>query len=241
MAERWQLTFMNRKAVSKVALFMVAGAVTACNSTENLYGQGPWGPASTPRSYPAYSAPWGGRPAVPTYGIAVQPFDEPIHMVESPSRFARKGYEAHLEPELPPGPLPSRPGFDVGSAPEPLPAPDPQYPSPAQLGTNDDVQASAPGVFRPPHRPSSYAGMWNARVSSTSCRVQLSSVPSLDLYKASSQGCSNGALKTVNGWSISDNHVILFSRGQVVARLSGAEAALSGTLNGSETALTMTR
>jgi hypothetical protein len=66
-------------------------------------------------------------------------------------------------------------------------------------------------------------------------------VPSLDLYKATAQGCSGSALKTVNGWSIRDNQVILFSRGQVVARLSGAEAALSGTLNGSETELTMTR
>jgi hypothetical protein len=83
--------------------------------------------------------------------------------------------------------------------------------------------------------------MWKASVNSASCRIQLSSVPSLDLYKASAQGCSSNALKSVNGWSIRDGQVILFSRGQVVARLSGAEAALSGTLNGSEAALTMTR
>jgi len=83
--------------------------------------------------------------------------------------------------------------------------------------------------------------MWKASLGSASCRIQLSSVPSLDLYKASAQGCSSNVLKTVNGWSIRDDQVILFSRGQVVARLSGAEAALSGRLNGSETELTMTR
>jgi hypothetical protein len=83
--------------------------------------------------------------------------------------------------------------------------------------------------------------MWKASVGSASCRIQLSSVPSLDLYRASAQGCSSNALKTVNGWSIRDSQVILFSRGQVVARLSGAEAALSGRLNGSEAELTMRR
>jgi hypothetical protein len=83
--------------------------------------------------------------------------------------------------------------------------------------------------------------VWKANVGSSSCRIQLSSTPSLDLYKASAQGCSNAALNMVSGWSFRDDQVILYSRGQVVARLSGAEAALAGTLNGSETGLTMTR
>ncbi|MBD2745539.1 AprI/Inh family metalloprotease inhibitor [Microvirga sp. BT688] len=150
----------------------------------------------------------------------------------------RKGYEVHLEPELPPL---DRPALDAGSGPETLPAPAPQQFASSQRENGADAQASAPGVFTPPQRPSSYAGMWKASVGSASCRIQLSSVPSLDLYKASVQACSNNALKTVNGWSIRDNQVILFSRGQVVARLSGAEAALSGRLNDSEAALTMTR
>ncbi|MBF9195888.1 AprI/Inh family metalloprotease inhibitor [Microvirga terrestris] len=153
----------------------------------------------------------------------------------------RRGYEARLEPELPPGPLLDRPALGGSSGEKPLSVPVPQQPAASQRETNADVQASAPGVFTPPQRPSSYAGMWKASVGSASCRIQLSSVPSLDLYKASAQGCSSNALKTVNGWSINDNRVILFSRGQVVARLSGVEAALSGTLSGSEAALTMTR
>ncbi len=241
MPERWRLTFMNRKSVSKAAMFVVAGMVSACSSTEGPYRQGPWGHASTPRSYPAYSAPWGRPTVVPAYGVAVHPVHEPIHVVEAPLHLAPKGYEVRLEPELPPRPLRDRSAFDLGLGPEPLPVPNPQYPTPVQRETGADVQASAPGVFTLPQRPSSYAGTWKASIGSTSCRIQLSSVPSLDLYKASAQGCSSDALKTVNAWSIRDNQVILFSRGQVIARLSGAEAALSGSLSGSGAELTMTR
>lgn len=240
MAECWRLTSMNRKSVSKAAMFMVAGTVSACNSTGNLYSQGPWGPASTPRSYPAYSAPWGGQPAS-GYGATIQPLRDQIHVTEAPLPLIQKGYGVPLEPELPPRPHIERPALDTGSSPETLYADVPQHSASAQRESVADAQASAPGVFTPPQRPSSYAGMWKASVGSTSCRIQLSSVPSLDLYKASAQGCASNALKAVNGWSIRDGQVTLFSRGQVIARLSGAEAALSGTLNGSETALTMTR
>jgi len=222
-------------------MLMVAGMVSACNSTEGPYRQGPWGHASTPRSYPAYSAPWGAKPVVPPYAVAVQPAYEPLHVMGTPLHPIRRGHEIHFEPELPPGPLLDRPVLDAGLGPEPLPAPDPQHIASGQRENSADTRASAPGVFTPPQRPSSYAGMWKASVGSVSCRIQLSSVPSLDIYKATAQGCSDHALKSVNGWNIRDSQVILFSRGQVVARLSGAEASLSGTLNGSEAAMTMTR
>jgi hypothetical protein len=48
-------------------------------------------------------------------------------------------------------------------------------------------------------------------------------------------------MRSVNGWSFRENQVILFSRGQLVARLSGAEAALTGTLNGSSSEISMSR
>ncbi len=232
---------MNRNAFSKIASFIVAGTVSACNSTDNLHRQGPWGPTSTPRSYPEYSAPWGRRPALPAYGVVVQPAYESVHVVEPPLYPALKSYEAHLEPEPPPVFIPRSSTNDVDSGLEAPLAPGPGQSAPLQHETNAAVGANGPGVFTPPQRASSYAGTWKASVGPESCRIQLSSVPSLDLYKASAQGCSGNALKTVNGWSIRDNQVILFSRGQVIARLSGAEAALSGTLNGSEAELTMTR
>jgi hypothetical protein len=241
MADRWRLTYMNCKAAPKVALFVLAGAVSACNSTDGPYPQGPWGHASAPRSYPAYSAPWGRQPVLSIDGVDVQQAHEPIHVVEAPLSSVRKGYEVRLEPEPPPGLFPSRPALDADTNQDPLPAPSSQYPVPVQRETGADAQASAPGVFTPPRRPSSYAGTWKASAGSVSCRIQLSSVPTLDLYRASPQGCSSDALKAVNAWTIRDNEVILLSRGQVIARLSGAEAALSGTLTGSKTELTMTR
>jgi hypothetical protein len=222
---------MNRKAVSTAAMFMIAGTVSACNSTDGPYRQGPWGPASTPRSYPSYSAPWGGPPAGPVYGVAVQPVYGSV----------RKGDEIDLEPDLPPVSPRNRPTLDVDSHSEVLPGPGLEHSPLLHREASAPAAASDPGVFTPPQRASSYAGSWKASVGSVSCRIQLSSVPSLDLYKASAQGCSNNALKAINGWSIRDNQVILFSRGQVIARLSGAEAALSGRMNGSETELTMTR
>ena len=178
---------------------------------------------------------------VPSMGeVPVQQVNDPIRVVEAPLHPVRKGYAAHMEPE-PPMLLPGRPAIGAGPGQEPPPAPGSQYPTPGQRETSADVQASAPGVFTPPQRPSSYAGTWKASVGSVSCRIQLSSVPSLDLYKASTQSCSSDALRTVNAWSIRDNEVMLFSRGQVIARLSGAEAALSGTLSGSKTEVMMTR
>ncbi|MBJ6123927.1 AprI/Inh family metalloprotease inhibitor [Microvirga splendida] len=227
---------MIRKAPSKLALLVAAGAVSACTTADGPYPQGPWGASVAQRSYPEYSAPWGRRQAAPAYGVAVQPA-----YVEALSGPTRRIHEVHLEPELPPGPLPNGPTLELDRGPEPLSMPLPEQPVPVQREASADIQASAPGVFTPPQRASSYAGSWKASVGSASCRIQLSSVPSLDLYKASAQGCSSNALRTVNGWSLRDGQVILFSRGQVITRLSGAEAALSGTLNGSEAELTMTR
>jgi hypothetical protein len=147
---------MNRKAVSQVALFIVAGAVSACNSTDTLYRQGPWGPASTPRSYPEYSAPWGRPPVLPAYGAVVQPVYDPIHVVEAPLHPARKSYEVHLEPELPPGfPPGSSPAVDVGSRLEPLPAPGPAQASSRRLSVRHPMLARGKPALAPHHAASS--------------------------------------------------------------------------------------
>ncbi|WP_195904239.1 AprI/Inh family metalloprotease inhibitor [Microvirga lotononidis] len=128
--------------------------------------------------------------------------------------------------------------------PVPLAAPYPPTPNPPPLATPPvytELQSNPPGVFTPSQRATSYAGTWNVSVGATSCKVQLTSVPSLDLYKASTQGCKDEAVRSVNGWSFRENQVILFSRGTVVGRLSGAEAALSGTLSGSGSEIRMSR
>ena len=137
---------------------------------------------------------------------------------------------------LPPdhGPAPTQP-------PEPAPVFEEPVAQPPRNAGQFEAYANPPGVFSTSRRPSSYAGAWKANAGGISCRVQLSSVPSLDLYKASSQGCQITRLQGVNGWTLRDNQVILFSHGQVIARLAGAEASLEGVLTDSDAALTMSR
>jgi hypothetical protein len=69
----------------------------------------------------------------------------------------------------------------------------------------------------------------------------LSSTPSLDLYKASTSGCANESLRSVNAWRFADRSVVLFARGKVIARLSGLEGFLTGTFQGAGGSLEMTR
>jgi hypothetical protein len=102
--------------------------------------------------------------------------------------------------------------------------------------------AVSAGVISPPTRAASFTGTWKATdENGASCRIQLSSVPSLDLYKATTSGCMNDSLKGVNAWRFTQDMVVLYSRGKVVARLSGLEASLSGSFSGSEGPLKMTR
>ncbi len=115
-------------------------------------------------------------------------------------------------------------------------------PPPLVSPSSSPSDASPPGVFQKPRRASSYAGQWKAvDAKGTSCKIQLASVPVLDLYKASTTGCSDEGLRSVNAWSLREDHVILFSRGNAIARLSGEEASLSGTLSASGGSLKMVR
>jgi hypothetical protein len=102
--------------------------------------------------------------------------------------------------------------------------------------------AAPPGVFSAPKRASSYAGTWKATDSKgASCVIHLSNVSSLDLYKASVSKCANTALNNVNSWSFTDNRIVLFSKGKMIAHLTGPEASLNGTIDALGTAITMTR
>ena len=70
-------------------------------------------------------------------------------------------------------------------------------------------------------------GNWSAQTSGGSCRIQLSSSPSLDLYRASASGCSNQDLSKVNAWDYRDGEVYLYQTGgAVAARLRGTPIAM---------------
>ena len=86
-------------------------------------------------------------------------------------------------------------------------------------------------------------GGWTARdASGGTCRIQLSSSPALDLYRASASGCSNQDLSRINAWDYRDGEVYLYQTGgAVAARLRGSSSSLSGALLKSGAPLSMGR
>ena len=103
--------------------------------------------------------------------------------------------------------------------------------------------ASAPRPTPAPSGRSSLVGGWTARdATGTSCRVTLSSSPALDLYRASSAGCSNADLSRVTAWDYRDGEVYLYQPGgTVAARLRGGGGGLTGVLAKSGAPLTLAR
>ena len=73
-------------------------------------------------------------------------------------------------------------------------------------------------------------GNWNVQnAAGGNCRIQLSSSPALDLYRASASGCTNKDLARVSAWDYRDGDVYLYQPGgTVAARLRAAGAALPG-------------
>ena len=116
-------------------------------------------------------------------------------------------------------------GSDVAALPQPAP-----------------VQPVAPVVAAPTGR-STLVGTWTARdAAGATCRVQLSSSPALDLYRASAANCANKDLSRVNAWDYRDGEVYLYqSGGTVAARLRGSGGSLSGALAKSGAPLTLAR
>jgi hypothetical protein len=105
--------------------------------------------------------------------------------------------------------------------------------------------AAAPAPVAAPSGNSRAAsiGAWTAQeASGTSCRVQLSSAPALDLYKANASGCSNKDLARVSAWDFRDGEVYLYQPGgAVAARLRSSSGALQGVLAKSGAPLTLSR
>ena len=121
-------------------------------------------------------------------------------------------------------------------------------------GTTEPVVAEAPMIPAPePTQPqraavtmggrSATVGTWTAReATGSTCRVQLSSSPALDLYKASSAGCANKDLARVSAWDYRDGEVYLYQPGgTVAARLRSSGGGMDGALAKSGAPLTLTR
>jgi hypothetical protein len=124
-------------------------------------------------------------------------------------------------------PLPGMAGPVVAEAPA-IPAPEPAVPQRAAVTTGGR---------------SAVVGTWTAReAAGSTCRVQLSSSPALDLYKASSAGCANKDLARVTAWDYRDGEVYLYQPGgAVAARLRSSGGGMEGALAKSGAPLTLTR
>ncbi|RDI54826.1 protease inhibitor Inh [Microvirga subterranea] len=230
-----------RKSTSLVRLscpvvFLLA--LSACNGTGTVYDRGPW--SHVPKTEPLpqlYTGPWRAPPVE-----AIEEIGHPIA-----SGHARSA--SSIEPMEPIGRWASRsrtelsediapPFHDAPVVGEPpLTSP---IPEPSQVISKDGPAPQAP--LPQTRRRTALTGNWSAdEGNGRRCRVQLSSVPSLDLYKASSAQCASKALQEINAWSMVDGDIVLYSRGRVVSRLKGEDTAYSGALNGSGGSITLTR
>jgi hypothetical protein len=74
-------------------------------------------------------------------------------------------------------------------------------------------------------------GNWSAReASGNSCRVTLSSTPTLDLYRASSSGCQSREMQRVSAWELRGDEIYLYEPGGgVAARLRQSGRNFEGT------------
>lgn len=162
-------------------------------------------------------------------------------------------------------PLPPPGGYPVASAPGALPPPQDPFFDPnagqrqsappvsgatevpqlrggsGQVATLGQGQAPArsPGSSR-----DSVIGSWTAReATGGSCRIQLSSTPALDLYRANAAGCANRDLQKVNAWDYRDGEVYLYQPGgTVVARVrAGDGGSMNGAVTKSGAALSLNR
>jgi len=159
---------------------------------------------------------------------------------------ARPGpvYNAPVEPitPVPSGPVASAPLPPPPGVSGPVASIEPSLPPSVALEPGPVAAVPpAPAVAAPAGR-SAYVGGWTAREASGSCRVQLSSAPSLDLYKASASGCANKDLARVTAWDFRDGEVYLYQPGgAVAARLRASGGALDGVIAKSGAPLTLAR
>lgn len=228
------MTIAKPAAFTRAAALLPLLALTACAGSQRFTG--------TMMNPPSYGQPvMPSAPPVSSAPITSEPLPPP------------GGYPAASA--QPPGggalPAPQDPFFNPNAAPpaqgQPLP-PTGQPEAPGLRGSSNQVAGlgaapSAPRAAPAPGRDSMVGG-WTAReATGGSCRVQLSSTPTLDLYRASSSGCANRDLQKITAWDYRDGEVYLYQQGgTVAARLrSGGSGSLDGAVTKSGAALSLNR
>jgi len=224
-------TARTARTVLKAASLLPLLALAACAGSQRFVGQPPGGQAY---GGAGYSQPLQSAPPITSAPVTSEPLPPPGGY---PIASAPSGQGA-----LPP---PQDPFFDPDAG-APQPVPPPVAPAqPPTLRGGGDIQTLGGGQARAPvSSRDGVIGGWTAReATGGSCRVQLSSASTLDLYRASASGCSNRDLQTVNAWDYRNGEVYLYQQGgAVVARLRAeSRGSLNGAVTKSGAALTLSR
>jgi hypothetical protein len=229
MTKKTKTMAMTLKAAGLLPLL----ALTACAGSQRFVGPAPqaYGQPSLPPAPAISSAPVVSEPLPPPGGYPVasaQPAGQP----------------GALPPPQDPYYNPTAPGM-------PQETPPPAAPQTSDVPTlrGGGGQIATLGAGSNTARPAvtsrdGVIGNWTAReATGGSCRVQLSSAPALDLYRASAAGCSNRDLQRVTAWDYRDGEVYLYQQGgTVVARLrTSGGGAMDGAVTKSGAALSLSR
>ncbi|MDP3408588.1 AprI/Inh family metalloprotease inhibitor [Bosea sp. (in: a-proteobacteria)] len=224
MTKKTATMAMTLKAIGLLPLL----ALTACAGSQRFGGPAPqaFGQPGLPSSPPITSAPVTSEPLPPPGGYPVA--------------------------SAQPGALPAPQDPYYNPAPGmPQETPPPAAPQPTEVPTlrGGSGQIATLGAGSSPARPAvssrdGVIGNWTAKeATGSSCRVQLSSAPALDLYRANASGCSNRDLQRVTAWDYRDGEVYLYQQGgTVVARLrTSGGGAMDGAVTKSGAALSLSR
>jgi hypothetical protein len=228
-------------ALARTVALLPLLALTACAGSQRFSGP--------VMNQPSYSQPLPSAPPISSAPITSEPLPPPGGY---PAAGAQPGgYPVAGGPQGGALPPPQDPFFDpnAGAAPQqgqPLPPTGQPEQAPGLRGSNNQVAGlgSAPAAPRPSASRDSVVGGWTAReATGGSCRVQLSSTPTLDLYRASSSGCTNKDLQKISAWDFRDGEVYLYQQGgTVAARLrSSGSGALDGAVTKSGASLSLNR
>lgn len=234
---------MTKKTATMAMTLKAAGllpllALAACAGSQRFTG----GPTSG--SQQAYGQPT-LQPAPPISSAPVT--SEPL---PPPGGYPQGGYPvASAQPgAVPP---PQDPYYTPGAPGMPQQTPPPAAPQVSEIptlrGGSGEIATLGAGAAstRPPvSSRDGIIGNWTAKeATGGSCKVQLSSSPALDLYRANAAGCANRDLQKVNAWDYRDGEVYLYQQGgTVVARLrASGGGAMDGAVTKSGAALSLSR
>ncbi len=223
---------MTARTLLRAASLLPLLGLAACAGSQRFVGPAPGGQAYGGAGYS--QPPLQSAPPITSAPVISEPLPPPGGY---PVASAPSGQGA-----LPP---PQDPFFDPGAGAPQSPPPPAAPTQPPTLRGGGDIQTLGGGQARAPVQSrDGVVGGWTAReATGGSCRVQLSSASTLDLYRASASGCTNRDLQTVNAWDYRNGEVYLYQQGgTVVARLrADSGGSLSGAVTKSGAALTLNR